>query len=94
VPSLRPCPVCARHIRSGEANAARWLSKRRAELARERLIKLGIDRRRIKVDVHGASPLPATSPAAADRDRRVSFVFRTSGDDTNRSCDESDRRKP
>lgn len=82
------------HAGRDEANSAEWLSKRRAELVRERLIALGVDGRRLTIEVRGAPPPRATSPAAANRDRRVSFLFHASGNSSQRSCDESDRRKP
>jgi X-X-X-Leu-X-X-Gly heptad repeat protein len=82
------------HAGRDEANSAEWLSKRRAELVRDRLIALGVDGRRLSIEVRGSSALRATSPVAAYRDRRVSFLFHASGSSSQHSCDESDRRKP
>jgi outer membrane protein OmpA-like peptidoglycan-associated protein len=82
------------HAGRDEANSAEWLSKRRAELVRERLIALGVDGTRLGIEARGSSALRATSPATTNRDRRVSFVFHASGSSSQHSCDESDRRKP
>jgi outer membrane protein OmpA-like peptidoglycan-associated protein len=80
------------HSGRDEAKAAEWLSKRRAELVRERLIALGVDRKRLSVEARGASPLGVTSPRAPGRDRRVSFLFQAKSNGIPRACDESDRR--
>jgi outer membrane protein OmpA-like peptidoglycan-associated protein len=82
------------HASRDEANAAEWLSRRRAELVRQRLLALGVDARRLSIEGRGASPLSATTPRVLDRDRRVSFLFHAGGSNGHRSCDESDRRKP
>jgi outer membrane protein OmpA-like peptidoglycan-associated protein len=82
------------HAGRDETNAAEWLSKRRAELVRERLIALGVDGSRLSVEVHGASALGATRLRALGRDRRVSFWFHAGANSNRRACDEFDRRKP
>lgn len=82
------------HAGRDETNAAEWLSKRRAELVRERLIALGVDGSRLSVQGFGASRLRETSAHAPGRDRRVSFLFHAKANSGQRACDESDRRMP
>jgi outer membrane protein OmpA-like peptidoglycan-associated protein len=80
------------HAGRDEAKAAEWLSKRRAELVRDRLLALGADAERLSVEAAGASRPKATSQHAPERDRRVSFSFHAKVNGTRRDCDESDRR--
>jgi len=88
------CDILIRgHAGRDEAKAAEWLSKRRAELVRERLIAIGVDSKRLSVEARGVSPLRVTSPRAPSRDRRVSFIFHAKSNSIPRACDESDRRQ-
>ncbi|HYJ10316.1 MAG TPA: OmpA family protein [Polyangiaceae bacterium] len=80
------------HAGRDEAKAAEWLSKRRAELVRQRLIALGADGKRLDVEAFGASRPRTTSHGAPARDRRVSFFFHANVNGHRRGCDESDRR--
>lgn len=82
------------HAGREEIQAAEWLSKRRAELVRDRLIALGVDGSRLSVEARGGSALRETSAHAPGRDRRVSFIFHAKANGSRRACDESDRRKP
>lgn len=81
------------HAGRDEAQAAEWLSKRRAELVRARLIALGADAARLSLEAAGASRPRATSQRAPERDRRVSFTFHAGAEGSRRDCDESDRRE-
>lgn len=80
------------HAGRDEAKAAEWLSKRRAELVRQKLIALGADAKRLDVEAFGASRPRATSQGAPALDRRVSFSFHANVNGDRRGCDESDRR--
>jgi outer membrane protein OmpA-like peptidoglycan-associated protein len=82
------------HAGRDEAKAAEWLSKRRAELVRDRLIALGVDSSRLSVETRTASLRRETRPRAPGRDRSVSFVFHAKANSSRVACEESDRRKP
>lgn len=81
------------HAGRDEAKAAAWLSRRRAELVRERLITLGADPKRLTIRAFGAAQPRARSSAALARDRRVSFSFHAVQDGVRRACDRANRRE-
>jgi outer membrane protein OmpA-like peptidoglycan-associated protein len=80
------------HAGRDEAKTAEWLSKRRAENVRDRLIALGVDGERLSVEALGTSRPRAGSPAAPARDRRVSFAFHARPAADRQDCRASDRR--